>query len=266
VAKEFRKRRRLQAGSRIFAFVLGKKRRCFAILAAQRKESAMGDMTTMKRTTVIAFAALLAACQTANDPLTGRPQVNNTAGGAALGALAGAATGLLVARDKSGGDQRKSALIGAGIGALVGGGIGNYMDQQEAELRAQLQATGVSVTRDGQYIVLNMPSNITFATDQDQINPAVYPVLDSVAVVLNKYPRTLLDIDGHTDDTGSAQYNQALSERRAVSVAQYLNGRAVDPRRLLVVGFGEARPIAPNDSEAGRAMNRRVEIRISPLT
>jgi outer membrane protein OmpA-like peptidoglycan-associated protein len=220
----------------------------------------------MKRILAIAIAATLAACQTANDPLTGRPQANNTAGGAALGALAGAATGLLIAKDKSGGDQRKSALIGAGIGALVGGGIGNYMDQQEEELRAQLRETGVSVSRDGQYIILNMPSNITFSTDQDRLNPGFYPVLDSVAVVLNKYPRTLLDIDGHTDDTGSAQYNQALSERRAVSVAQYLNSRSVDARRLLVVGFGESRPIASNDSESGRAMNRRVEIRISPLT
>ena len=208
----------------------------------------------------------LVACQSQTDPLTGRQQVNNTAAGAGLGALTGAVAGLLIAKDKSGGDQRKAALIGAGIGALVGGGIGNYMDQQEAELRQQLASSGVSVTRQGEYIILNMPGNITFATDQDQLNPGFFPVLDSVSIVLNKYPRTLLDIDGHTDNTGSPQYNQALSERRAVSVAQYLNTRGVDPRRLLVVGFGQTRPIAPNDSEAGRAANRRVEIRISPLS
>ena len=101
---------------------------------------------------------------------------------------------------------------------------------------------------------------------QDQLNPAFFPVLDSVAIVLNKYPRTLLDIDGHTDNTGSPKYNQALSERRAVSVGQYLNSRGVDARRLLVVGYGEARPIASNDTEAGRAQNRRVEIRITPLS
>jgi outer membrane protein OmpA-like peptidoglycan-associated protein len=149
---------------------------------------------------------------------------------------------------------------------LVGGGIGNYMDRQEQELRAQLQATGVSVTRVGDQIIINMPSNVTFATDQDQLNPGCFPVLDSVAVVLNKYPQTLLDIDGHTDSTGSAQYNQALSERRAVSVARYLTSRNVDSRRLLVVGFGEARPVAPNDTEQGTAANRRVEVRISPIT
>jgi outer membrane protein OmpA-like peptidoglycan-associated protein len=208
----------------------------------------------------------LAGCQTATDPLTGRPQANNTAAGAGLGAITGAVAGLLIAKDKSGDDQRKSALIGAGIGALVGGGIGNYMDQQEQELRAQLQSSGVSVSRAGDQIILNLPSNVTFATDQDQINPGFFPVLDSVAIVLNKYPKTLLDIDGHTDDQGAAEYNQGLSERRAVSVAQYLNSRGTDARRLLVVGFGESRPIAPNGSEAGRAQNRRVEIRISPIT
>ncbi len=213
-----------------------------------------------------AAATILAACQTPTDPLTGKPQVNNTAGGATLGAVTGALTGLLIAKDKSGSDKRKSALIGAGVGALVGGGVGNYMDRQEEELRAQLLSTGVGVTRVGDQIVLNMPSNVTFSTDQDQLNPAFFPVLDSVAIVLNKYPNTLLDIDGHTDSTGSAQYNQALSERRAISVARYLDGRAVDSRRLLVVGFGEARPIAPNETEQGKAANRRVEVRISPIT
>lgn len=220
----------------------------------------------IKLTLIASLAASLAACQTQNDPVTGRPQVNNTAAGAGLGALTGAVAGLLIAKDKSGGDQRKSALIGAGIGALVGGAAGNYMDRQEAELRQQLASTGVSVTRQGDYIILNMPGNVTFATDQDQLNPGFFPVLDSVAAVLSSYPKTLLDIDGHTDNTGSPQYNQALSERRAVSVAQYLNTRGIDARRLLVVGFGQTRPIAPNDSEAGRQANRRVEIRISPLS
>ena len=219
-----------------------------------------------KLTLAASLAVSLAACQTQNDPVTGRPQVNNTAAGAGLGALTGAVAGLLIAKDKSGGDQRKAALIGAGIGALVGGAAGNYMDRQEAELRQQLASTGVSVIRQGDYIILNMPGNVTFATDQDQLNPGFFPVLDSVASVLNSYPQTLLDIDGHTDNTGSAQYNQALSERRAVSVAQYLNSRGIDPRRLLVVGFGQTQPIAPNNSEAGRAANRRVEIRISPLS
>ncbi len=220
----------------------------------------------LKALPVLLVAGSLAACQTPTDPLTGKPQVNNTAAGAGIGAITGAVAGLLIAKNKSGGDQRKAALIGAGVGALVGGGVGNYMDQQEAELRSQLQASGVSVSRAGDQIILNLPSNITFATDQDQLNGGFLPVLDSVAIVLNKYPRTLLDIDGHTDDQGSEQYNQALSERRAISVAQYLGSRGIDQRRLLVVGFGETRPIASNATPEGRAQNRRVEIRISPIT
>ena len=220
----------------------------------------------MKRTVLIAASLALASCtSTQNDPLTGRPQVNNTATGAGVGAALGALGGLLVAKSKKG-DTRKSVLIGAGIGALVGAGVGNYMDRQEQELRSQLQNSGVGVTRVGDSIVLNMPSNITFASDQDALNANFYPVLDSVSIVLNKYPQTLLDIDGHTDNTGSAEYNQQLSERRAVSVGRYLNSRQVDARRLLVVGFGETRPIASNDTNSGRAANRRVEIRISPLT
>ena len=218
----------------------------------------------MKRAFLIAASVALASCNTTNDPLTGRPQVNNTAAGAGVGAAIGALGGLLVAKSKNG-DTRKSVLIGAGIGALVGAGVGNYMDRQEQELRAQLQNSGVSVSRVGDSIVLNMPSNVTFATDQDAISGNFYPVLNSVAIVLNKYPKTLLDIDGHTDNTGSADYNQQLSERRAVSVGRYLNSQQVDARRLLIVGFGETRPSASNDTESGRAANRRVEIRISPL-
>ncbi|EPR15711.1 cell envelope biogenesis protein OmpA [Agrobacterium radiobacter DSM 30147] len=161
--------------------------------------------------------------------------------------------------------RRNAALIGAGIGALAGGAIGNYMDGQEAELRAQLQGTGVSVTRRGDSIVLNMPSNITFATDQDQVIPPFYQTLDSVAIVLNKFNRTLIDINGHTDSTGSAGYNQGLSERRAASVANYLGARGVDQRRISTLGFGPSQPIASNATPDGRAQNRRVEVLISPL-
>ncbi len=220
----------------------------------------------MKRTIIIAASLALASCtSTPNDPLTGRPQVNNTATGAGVGAALGALGGLLVAKSKNG-DTRKSVLIGAGIGALVGAGAGNYMDRQEQELRSQLQNSGVSVSRVGNSIVLNMPSNITFASDQDALNANFYPVLNSVSIVLNKYPQTLLDIDGHTDSTGSPEYNQQLSERRAVSVGRFLNSQRVDARRLLIVGFGETRPIASNDTDSGRAANRRVEIRITPIT
>lgn len=221
----------------------------------------------MKRGAILLAASVaLASCSSTTDPLTGKPQVNNTAAGAGIGAAVGALGGLLIAKDKSGSDKRKAALIGAGVGALVGGGVGNYMDRQEQELRQQLLNTGVSVTRNGNEIILNMPSNVTFATDQDALNAQFYPVLNAVAIVLNKYPRTLLDVDGHTDSVGDELYNQGLSERRAVSVARYLNSQQVDSRRLRIIGFGETRPIADNASESGRAANRRVEVRISPLT
>jgi len=139
------------------------------------------------------------------------------------------------------------------------------MDQQEAELRQQLEGTGVSVTRNGDQIILNMPGNVTFDTDQDAIKSQFYGVLNSVASVLNKYTQSLIDINGHTDSTGGQAHNQALSERRAMSVANYLNGRNVDGRRMSVVGYGPSRPIASNTTAAGRAQNRRVEIQIAPL-
>lgn len=217
----------------------------------------------MKKTTIAAMAGLLvftAACTTTN-PYTGEQQISKTAGGAAIGAGVGALAGLA-----AGGDDRRNALIGAGVGALAGGAIGNFMDRQEADLRAQLASTGVSVTRVGNNIILNMPSNITFATDQDQVIPAFYSTLDSVAIVLRKYNQTLIDIYGHTDSTGSDSYNQALSQRRANAVLSYLTTQGVNQQRMVATGFGESRPIADNSTEAGRAQNRRVEIQIVPLS
>ena len=180
-----------------------------------------------------------------------------------IGAGLGAAAGLLIGNNPV--QRRNAALIGAGVGALAGGSIGNYMDTQESELRAQLQGTGVSVTRAGDRIILNMPSNVTFATDQDQVIPPFYPTLDSVALVLRKFNKTLIDVDGHTDSVGNAGYNMDLSNRRANSVANYLASRGVDQRRMSAMGYGLERPIASNATEAGRAQNRRVEIAISPL-
>ncbi|WP_265519531.1 OmpA family protein [Nitratireductor luteus] len=209
---------------------------------------------------VTVIAGFAAGCVTSTDPYTGQQKISNTAGGAALGALAGAGAGLL-----AGGDDRRNALIGAGIGALAGGSIGAYMDQQEAQLRGQLQGTGVSVTRQGDYIVLNMPSNITFTTDSASIQPAFYPTLNSVALVLKKYNQTLVDVYGHTDSTGSDQHNLDLSRRRAASVADYLVAQGTSGQRFAVIGVGEAQPIASNATPEGRAQNRRVEIRLSPL-
>lgn len=215
----------------------------------------------MKKTVLVAIAATLAVSACTTDPYTGEQKLSNTVGGAALGAIAGAGVGLL-----AGGDDRRNALIGAGIGALAGGAVGAVMDQSEADLRRQLQGTGVSVTRVGDRIVLNMPSDITFNTDQDAVKSQFYPVLNSVAIVLQKYNRTLVDVYGHTDSTGGASYNNALSQRRALSVANYLAGQGVDSRRFAVTGFGDTRPIADNATPAGRALNRRVEIQLSPLT
>jgi len=214
----------------------------------------------MLKKTAIALAAtiLVAGCTT--DPYTGQRKISNTAGGAAIGAALGAGAGLL-----AGGDDTRNALLGAGIGALAGGAIGGYMDQQEAKLRAQLQGTGVSVTRNGDYIILNMPSNITFQTDQATIQPAFYSTLNSVALVLKEFNKTLVDVYGHTDSTGSVEHNRDLSQRRAAAVADYLSAQGVDPRRFAVIGMGESQPIASNDTEAGRAQNRRVEIRLAPI-
>lgn len=216
----------------------------------------------IKRLAIVALCAtFLSACTTTN-PYTGEQQVSNTAGGAAIGAGLGALGGLVI----GGGDKGRNALIGAAIGGLAGGAIGNYMDQQESELRAQLQGTGVSVTRMGDRIVLNMPSNVTFATDQDQVIPPFYQTLNSVAIVLNKFNRTLIDVNGHTDSTGSLAHNQGLSERRAASVANYLASQGVDQRRMSTLGFGPSQPVASNATPDGRAQNRRVEVLIAPVS
>jgi outer membrane protein OmpA-like peptidoglycan-associated protein len=208
---------------------------------------------------LVVAGTFLAGCTT--DPYTGQQKVSNAAGGAALGALAGAGLGLL-----AGGNDRRNALLGAGIGALAGGAIGLTMDKSEAELRAQLEGTGVSVTRAGDQIILNMPSDITFAVDQDSVKPGFYQVLNSVALVLQKYNQTLVDVFGHTDSSGDDNYNFDLSQRRALAVANYLSAQGVDSRRFAVTGFGETRPIASNATAAGKAANRRVEIQLSPLT
>jgi outer membrane protein OmpA-like peptidoglycan-associated protein len=218
----------------------------------------------MKKIALVALCATYLSACTTTDPYTGQQKVSNTTGGAAIGAGLGALAGLAVGGSAHG--RRNAALIGAGVGALAGGAIGNYMDQQEAQLRQQLQGTGVSVTRAGDRIILNMPSNITFPTDQDQVMPGFYATLDSVALVLNKFNRTLVDVNGHTDSTGSLAHNQELSERRAASVANYLGSRGVDQRRMSTLGFGPSQPVASNATPDGRAQNRRVEVQIAPIT
>jgi outer membrane protein OmpA-like peptidoglycan-associated protein len=218
----------------------------------------------MKSKILVTLAATLALTACTTNPYTGQSQLSNTAGGGLLGAGGGAVAGALVGA-AVGGDPRVGALIGAGVGGLTGAAIGNYMDQQEAELRAQLQGTGVSVTRVGQNIVLNMPSNITFATDQSTVQPAFNSTLVSVALVLKKFDKSIVDVYGHTDSEGDDTYNLSLSQRRAVSVATILANQGIDQRRFYIEGKGETSPIASNATEAGRAQNRRVEIQIAPI-
>jgi len=219
----------------------------------------------MKQTTVKLLALLLSgtlalsACST--DPYTGERKSSNTAVGAGIGAVVGAIGGAIVGGD----NKRKSMLIGAGIGALAGGGAGFYMDRQEAKLREQLRNSGVQVVRDGDNIILNMPGNITFDTNSAAVNPNFAEVLTSVGLVLREYDKTYVDVLGHTDSSGSDSYNQALSERRARSVATVLATEGIIAERLIVKGLGESYPIGDNNFEQGKSLNRRVEIALSPV-
>jgi len=204
----------------------------------------------------LAFITLLAGCSTTN-PYTGEQQTSKAAVGAGVGAVAGAVIGAMKG-------DRETAIKGALIGGAAGGGIGYYMDVQEAQLREQLQGTGVSVTRAGEEIILNMPGNVTFSSGSAAVRADFYRVLDSVVLVINKYKKTAVNVVGHTDSVGSDASNQQLSEQRAWAVASYLTSRGVEATRVRSYGQGENRPVADNGSEAGRAANRRVEITLSP--
>jgi outer membrane protein OmpA-like peptidoglycan-associated protein len=209
------------------------------------------------------FTVFVTGCQTL-DPYTREEKTSKATKGALIGAAAGAVVGLISGDDAV--ERRQRALIGAGVGALAGGAIGNYQDRQEAELRAELEGTGVSVTRIGDNITLNMPGNVTFATDSSDLSPAFFNVLNSVGKVLGEFDKTVVEVAGHTDSTGSDSYNQSLSERRAQSVSSYLASQGVIQQRLIIVGMGEARPVADNTTASGRQANRRVEITMVPVT
>lgn len=221
------------------------------------------NKTTARIVMLAAAAAMTVGCQTI-DPYTGETKTSSATKGAAIGAGAGAVLGILTGDDSK--ERRKRALIGAGVGAIAGGAVGSYMDNQEAKLREQMAGTGVSVTRVGNDIILNMPGNVTFQTNSSDLNPQFFGVLDSVGLVLKEYDKTVIEVVGHTDSTGSAEYNQALSERRAATVATYINNRGIDRQRILAFGRGLTQPIADNSTAAGRAMNRRVELTLSPIT
>ncbi len=200
------------------------------------------------------------------DPYTGESKTSNATKGGAIGAGIGALIGYVSARDKSSRDRRKAILVGAGVGGVTGAGVGVYMDKQENELRKKLEGTGVSVTRNGDEVVLNMPGNITFATGKSTLQPNFSEVLDSVVIVLNEFNQTLIEVAGHTDSVGSTESNQKLSYYRATSVGNYLIDNGNIPfDRVMTVGRGEGRPIADNKTEEGRAKNRRVELTLIPI-
>ncbi len=221
-------------------------------------------MFVILRTLVcLVLATAVAACQTV-DPYTGETKTSNATKGALIGAAAVAAVGAISGDNNR--ERRKRAAIGAGIGALAGGAVGHYMDQQEAQLREELAGTGVSVTRKGDQVILNMPGNVTFDTNRSDISASFYPVLDSVAKVLDEFDKTMVEVVGHTDSTGNDSINIPLSQRRAESVAAYLQSHEVSGVRLSTFGVGSSYPVATNSTPEGRSLNRRVEIALLPIT
>ena len=217
----------------------------------------------MKKTlmAVALSTTMVTGCAT-QDAYTGEKQTSKTAIGGIIGAVAGAATGAATSSD---GDREKGMMIGAAAGGLLGAGAGQYMDRQEAELRKRLEGTGVRVKRSGNKIELIMPGNITFDVDKANIRSSFHDVLDSVVLVVKEFNQTAIAVGGHTDSTGSFEYNQKLSEQRAQSVAQYLLNQGVNQGRIHTSGYGPRFPIASNDTEQGRQQNRRVEIDLMPM-
>lgn len=206
-----------------------------------------------------AVTSLTVACTT--NPDTGRREISRTAVGAVLGAGAGYLLGDVI----GGRNDRTERIIGAGIGAVAGGAIGNYMDRQEADIRRQTAGTGVDVIRQGDELLLRMPAGITFDFNSSEVKPQFQSTLNEVAGTLSAYPATMIDVLGHTNSVGSLEYNQRLSEQRAQAVARYLQAQGVAGVRIATRGYGETMPIATNDTEAGRATNRRVEIKVVPV-
>ncbi|KQM92689.1 MULTISPECIES: OmpA family protein [Sphingomonas] len=209
-----------------------------------------------------ALAALVTTSACTTDPETGQRTISKTA----LGGIGGALGGYLLGDIVGGRNDRTEKLLGAGIGGLAGAGVGAYMDKQERDLRARTAGTDVQVIRQGDDLVLNIPSGITFAYDSATVQPQFQRTLDQVASTLGQYNQTYIDVYGHTDSTGSDSYNQTLSQRRATSVADYLSSHGVQSARIGTRGYGESQPIASNDTDAGRAANRRVEVKIVPIT
>lgn len=209
----------------------------------------------------IAASALLATSACVTDPNTGQKKASRTAIGGVGGAVAGALLGGLIG-------GKTGRIIGAGIGGVAGGVVGYKMDQQIKELKEQTSGSGVDVTETdgGKAILVNLPDGVTFDVGSSTLKPEFRATLDKVAESLIQYPNSLIDVYGHTDSTGSDAFNQTLSESRARTVANYLISKGVPAARVRSQGFGETMPVATNDTADGRAKNRRVEIKIVPVT
>ncbi len=219
----------------------------------------------MNHRSKFAAALLIAALPVAGcttNPETGNQRISKTAIGGVAGALGGYLLGDLI----GGRRDRTEKILGAGIGAIAGAGVGYYMDEQEKKLRRQTAGTGVGVTRDGDQLVLDMPSEVTFATGSANLSPQFRSTLDKISATLAEYEKTYVDVLGHTDSVGTEAYNQTLSEQRSQTVADYLVSRGVNRARIATKGYGESQPRASNTTEEGRAQNRRVEIRLVPVT
>ena len=214
----------------------------------------------MKSPILLAVCGALALSACTVDPNAYPDDPNARAkSGAVVGALTGAVLGATIADDNKG----RGAIIGAGLGALAGAAIGNDLDKQAAELRGSL-SSDVSVTNYGDYLVVNMPQDVLFATDSATLRPDLTRDIKTVAGSLIRYPNSRIEVIGHTDNSGSAAYNQDLSQRRAVSVANVLRESGVPNARISAFGRGEDAPIATNLTPQGMAQNRRVEIIIRP--
>ena len=214
-------------------------------------------------TAVVAGSMLLASCATYTGQTSAPDDPNRTRNNALIGAGIGAVAGLLSGNDAT--ERRQRAMVGAGVGGLAGGAIGAYQDRQEAELRRQTAGTGIVVDREGDTIKLNLPDGVTFDFNRTELKPQFYPALNNVAATLREFNQTLVEVSGHTDNVGSAAVNQRISEERAQNVASYLIGQGLQRERFEIAGFGYRYPVADNSTEQGRALNRRVEIRIVPL-
>jgi outer membrane protein OmpA-like peptidoglycan-associated protein len=184
--------------------------------------------------------------------------MSRTAKGTAIGAGAGGAVGAIIGKQT--GNTALGAILGAAVGGAAGAYIGNYMDKQAEEMQKDIE--GARIERVGEGIKITFDSGILFDVDKATLKPEAQANLTKMATILNKYPDTNVLIEGHTDATGSDEYNLRLSQSRSQSVSNYLAGLGVDPSRFSTMGYGESQPVATNDTPEGRQQNRRVELAV----